>query len=284
MGISDGRRIVTYATLMVHLELGHLNGGLLQIAGDLAERFHAGVIGIAACQPMQIAYGDGYVPGDFIEQDREEIEREIKTAEAEFRSALQTRVGTLEWRSTAMFASLADYLAREARSADLLITGVASPALLDASRRVNTGDLVMQVGRPVLIVPAAAAKVKLERVVIGWTDTRETRRAALDALPLLKKVAHVTVVEIAAEEQLASARTRLEDVVGWLKRHGVVAKSLLSPATGDDATRLNAIAQEQGADVIVAGAYGHSRLREWVLGGVTRDLLLRADRCSLVSH
>lgn len=277
---------MTYATLMVHLELGHSNAGLLQITGDLAERFHAGVIGIAACQPMQIVYGagEGYVSGDLIEQDREQTEKEIKEAEAEFRSALQTRVETLEWRSTVMFAPLSDYLAREARSADLVITGVASGALLDASRRVNTGDLVMQVGRPVLIVPAAADKLKLERVVVGWKDTRETRRVAFDALPLLKKAAHVAVVEIAAEEELAAARTRLEDVVGWLKRHGVVADSLASPSTGDDVTRLNAIVQEQGADVIVAGAYGHSRLREWVLGGVTRDLLLRADRCSLVSH
>jgi nucleotide-binding universal stress UspA family protein len=277
---------VTYATLMVHLELGHSNAGLLKIAGDLAERFHAGLIGIAACQPMQIIYGagDGYVSADLIEQDRKEIEREIREAEAEFRSALQTRVGTLEWRSTAVFAPLSDYLAREARSADLVITGVGSSALLDASRRVNTGDLIMQVGRPVLIVPAAADKVKLERLVIAWKDTRESRRAAFDALPLLKKAAHVAVVEIAAEEELAAARAHLGDVVGWLKRHDIVAESLASPSTGDDVTRLNAIVQEQGADVIVAGAYGHSRLREWALGGVTRDLLLRADRCSLVSH
>jgi len=94
----------------------------------------------------------------------------------------------------------------------------------------------------------------------------------------------VTVVEIAAEEDLAAARTHLEDVVAWLKRHGIVAKSLAWPSKGDDASRLNAIAQELRADLIVAVAYGHSRLREWVLGGVTRDLLLCADRCSLVAH
>jgi nucleotide-binding universal stress UspA family protein len=269
---------------MVHLELGVSNAALLEIAGDLAERFHAGLIGIAACQPMQI-YGEGYVSGDLIEQDREQTEKEFKEAEAEFRSALQTRVGALEWRSAMMFSPLSAYLAGEARSADLVIAGVASGALLDASRRVNTGDLVIQVGRPVLIVPTAADKLKLERVVVGWKDTREARRAASDALPLLKKAAHVAVVEIAAEEDLAAGRTHLEDVVGWLKRHGVVAVSLAAPSTGDDATQLNAIAEEQGADVIVAGAYGHSRLREWVLGGVTRDLLLRAKaRCSLVSH
>ncbi len=275
---------MTYGTLMVHLELGRSNANLLQIAGDLAERFHASVIGIAACQPMQIVYGDGFISGDIYEQDRQELDKEMKAAEAEFRSALQTRAVTLEWRSTVMFTLLSDYIAREARSADLVITGIASGDLFDSSRSVNTGDLVMRAGRPVLVVPAAAGKVKLDRVVVGWKDTRESRRAVSDALPLLKGASHVAVVEIAVEDELAAARTQIEDVAGWLNRHGIKAECLTSPSTGDDATALYAVAQDQGADVIVAGAYGHSRLREWALGGVTRDLLLRANWCSLLSH
>jgi nucleotide-binding universal stress UspA family protein len=106
----------------------------------------------------------------------------------------------------------------------------------------------------------------------------------LDALPLLKEAAHVTVVEIAAEEELAAAHIRLVNVIGWLKRHGIVAESLTSASTGDDASRLCEIAERLAADVIVAGAYGHSRMREWMLGGVTHDLLLRAKLCSFVSH
>ena len=275
---------MTYGTLMVHLELGRSNAGLLQITGDLAERFHASVIGIAACQPMQIVYGDGFISGDIYEQDRQELDKEMKAAEAEFRSALQTRAVTLEWRSTVMFTLLSDYLAREARSADLIITGIASGDLFDSSRSVSTGDLVMRAGRPVLVVPSAASKVKLDRVVVGWKDTREARRAVSDALPLLKGASHVAVVEIAVEAELAAARTQIEDVAGWLHRHGIKAECLTSPSTGDDATALYAVAQDQGADLIVAGAYGHSRLREWALGGVTRDLLLRANWCSLLSH
>jgi nucleotide-binding universal stress UspA family protein len=275
---------VTYATLMVHLQLGQSNAGLLRIAGDLAERFQAAVIGIAACQPMQI-YGEGYVPADIIDQDREEIDKEMKAAEAEFRAALGSRIGDLAWRATVAFTSLADYLAQEARCADLLVTGVdRNASLFDASRHVAMGDLVMQIGRPVLVVPAAASKLAFDRIVLGWKDTRETRRAACDALPLLKRAGHVAVVAIAPPEEMTAARAQLEDVVGWLARHGVAAEALASPSTGDDAAELNEIADEQGADLIVAGAYGHSRLREWVLGGVTRDLLLRADRSSLVSH
>jgi len=276
---------VTYVTLMVHLTLGSSNAGVLQIAGDLAERFHANVIGIAACQPIQVIYGDGEVAGDIVELDRQELEKEIKAAEAEFRSALHTRIGNLEWRSTVTLGPLSDYLAHEARSADLVISGVdLARSMFDASRHVNMSDLVMQVGRPTLVVPPSVGKLEFERVIVGWKETREARRAALDALPFLKQAAHVAVVEIADEKQLTTARTHLEDVVCWLKKHGIVAEAIAAPSSGDDAAHLNAIAREQGADLIVAGAYGHSRLREWVLGGMTRELLLRADRCALLSH
>jgi|SRR5476651_1200005 nucleotide-binding universal stress UspA family protein len=146
------------------------------------------------------------------------------------------------------------------------------------------GALVLQAGRPVLIVPGTIDKLVLGHVIVAWKDTRETRRAALDALPLLKMAARVTVVEVAAEGDLESARLHLEDVVVWLKRHDIAAALLVSASNGDDTGRLNAIAQEQNVDLIVAGAYGHSRLRELVLGGVTHDLLLCPGRCVLVSH
>lgn len=274
---------MTYTTLMAHLELGHPNTGLLRVASDLAERFDASVIGIAMCQPMQIVYSEGYVAGDLIAQDQAQREREIAAAEAEFRAALPTRAS--DWRSAVAPEPLADYLAAEARAADLIITGVDHNAsFFDHSRHVNIGDLVMHAGRPVLVVPTAATGLSFDRVLVGWKDTRETRRAIADALPLLRKAAHVTLVEVVDQEELATARDRLGDVALWLSRHGVVAEPVATAASGDDAHRLHALALEHQAGVIVAGAYGHSRVREWVFGGVTRNLLLRAGRCALVSH
>jgi len=276
---------VTYSTLMVHLDLGVSNEALLQTTVHLAGRFKANVIGIAACQPMLIAYGDGYMSGDVAEQARAETEKETNEVEAQFRAALHGKVAHVEWRSRISFMSLADYVAEEARAADLLITGpelAVSP--FDSSRRMYIGDFVMHAGRPVLIVPPTASTLDLASVVIGWKETRETRRAVVDALPLLSQAARVTVVEIAAEENMAAARAHLADVVAWLGRHDIAADSLAAPSAGDDAVRLDTIAQEKGAGLLVAGAYGHNRLREWVLGGVTRDLLLRPGRCSLVSH
>lgn len=275
---------MTYTTLLVHLELGRANTGLLKIAAELAERFQASVIGVAAAQPLQMTFGDGYAAGDVYERDRDELDDQVKAAELEFRTALVPHVSSIEWRSSQTYAYPADYLAKEARGADLIVTGVATGDFLDASRTVNTGDLIMQAGRPVLLVPTAATTLKLDRVLIGWKDTRETRRAVSDALPLLKHATAVSVVEIMTNDDLGNACKRVDNVVAWLAHHGVKAEGLACLSTGDDAVALYELGQESGADVIVAGAYGHSRFREWVLGGVTRDLLLSANRCALVSH
>jgi nucleotide-binding universal stress UspA family protein len=276
-------RIGRVTTLMVCLQLGHSNAALLKTVGDIAERFRATVIGIVACQPMRSLYTDCYVPADLIEQEHEEIKKNAKAAESEFRTALQARGHDMQFRSMMVLDPLCEYIANEARSADLVITNMNRGSLFD-QRDVNVGDLVMRVGRPVLIVPPTLDALKFDRVVVGWKDTREARRAVVDALPFLKEVARVSIVEIADANGMAEARQRLEDVDEWFKHHGVVADVFAKPAGDGGPAQLNAIAAEQKADLIVAGAYGHSRLREWAFGGVTRDILLHADRCSLVSH
>lgn len=276
---------MSFPTLMAHLELGRPNTGVLKVVGDLAGRLGAQVIGVVACQPVQMLYGDGFLAGEVIEQDRAEINDEIKAAEAEFQAALHGRANGLEWRSLVTFAPLCDFFAREARCADLIVTAPGLPAaLFDTARHVDIGDLVMQAGRPVLVAPSEVEGLSLKQALIGWKDTRETRRAVADAMPLLRMARSVTVVEVVHESEREAARNRMADVARWLKQHGVEAEAQAVSLRGEDASRLNGIATELGADLIVAGAYGHSRMREWVLGGVTQDLLLRADRCALLSH
>lgn len=273
---------MTYSTLMVHLELGRSNAVILQAAVDFARRFDSEVIGIAGCQ-MQVYFAEGDGGGD-VEQEQKEIDEEIKVAEGEFRAALSSKIEHIGWRCTSALGPVTEFLALEARAADLVLTGVARGDAFDSSRAVNPGDLVLRVGRPVLIVPLAARELRLDHVLVGWRDTRESRRAIADALPLLKQSVRVTLGTIAPEEDLGLAREGLADVARWLARHGVAAEQVVSPTIGDDANALWALAQDLGADLVVAGAYGHSRLREWVLGGVTKNLLLSKDRYSLVSH
>ena len=104
------------------------------------------------------------------------------------------------------------------------------------------------------------------------------------ALPLLARARHVQLLEIADEGDHKAAQLRLDDLVTWLARHQVVAQTSVVLGNPDNSDQLGSIANELGADLVVAGAYGHSRLREWVLGGVTRNLLQGEQRCSLLSH
>jgi nucleotide-binding universal stress UspA family protein len=280
---------VSYGTLLVHLQIGCLNSGLLNIARDLSQRYDSRVIGIAAGRPLDFGATDGfaggmvYISGEAIQQDRDELDREIAAAEAEFHVALSGRVSAIEWRSSVTYEALSDCLVRQARSADLILSNMSSPGS-DPSRRVDTGDLVMRSGRPLLIVPRTLTSLDLDHVLVAWKDTREARRAVADALPLLKQAAHVTVHEVSIEDDLVSAHAQVDDVRAWLARHGIVAETSVSMCRRGDAAYLDAIATELSADVIVAGVYGHNRMHEWVFGGVTRDLLLVENRCALVSH
>lgn len=274
---------MTFSTLMVHLEAGRPNTGLLEVAAGLARRLRAGVVGVTACMPMQILYDTNFMSGEVIEEDRDRIIEDVTRAEAEFRRALAPHAEILGWRSTVGLITLVDFVAREARCADLVLTA-GGDGRRDATRKLDLGALVMQAGRPVLVVPEGRASLSLDRVLLCSRDTPESRRAASDALPLLKLAGHVSVVEVAARDELPEARLHVRDVADWLARHGVSAQGHDVLSTGNDAGRLCALAEEQGADLLVAGAYGHARLREWALGGVTRDVLLRGACCALVSH
>lgn len=274
-----------YKTILVHLELGRSNEGLLAIAGSLADRLHADVIGVAACQPIQILYDEAYVSGEIYEEDRKEIKKQTEAAEQQFRKTFSGRAKILDWRTTVCYSPLCDYIADQARAADLVITGTdIGGSMFDSTRRVNIADLVMQAGRPVLIVPSDRTSLELGHIVVGWKGTRESRLAIMEALPLLKLAGQVTVVEIAPTKEVAEDKHYVGDVVAWLKRHGVEATATVIPAKGEDGERLASFAAEKGADLIVAGAYGHSRVKEWALGGVTEDFLLRPNRCVLVAH
>jgi nucleotide-binding universal stress UspA family protein len=273
---------MTYATLMVHLELEHPNDARLQIAGDLANRFDAKLIGIAACDPQPSYYVHGSFARGLVAHERAEIEKRMADTQARFRAATEGRAREIEWRGA--LERPTDYVAREARAADLVITGVnRDGVLLDPLRRLDPSDFVMQVGRPVIVVPPEAEYLRLKNVTVAWKDTREARRAVYDALPLLRQAKEVSVLEVVeGEADRSAARRRVDDVAAWLGRHDVTAFGDVLHAT-DEADLFDKISQAE-ADLVVAGAYGHNRLREWVFGGVTRNLLTRSQRCSFVAH
>jgi nucleotide-binding universal stress UspA family protein len=282
---------MTYASLMVHLNLGRSNQNLLKITKTLAQRFDARVIGLAGGHPSQRVYVDGYAGSDVFAMETAEIDEFLAQAKAGFydefgpeSASCTTEPHRAEWRSTNRYEFLSEFAACQARCADLVIKASLPPESSGESVAANTADLVLRAGRPVLLVPGEVEDARFDWVLVAWKDTREARRAIADALPLLKLARHVRVVEIAPHNELAYAQARLDDVVAWLKTHGVAAQAQPTLLNPDNNDQLGSIADECGAQLVVAGAYGHSRLREWVLGGVTRSLLQGSQRCCLLSH
>jgi nucleotide-binding universal stress UspA family protein len=277
--------LMTYKTVMVGLALGQPNDGRLEIAAQLAERFGARVIGIAAAEfSPPLYFTEGEPAQRLIDQGWAAVKNRLAELESDFRAAMQNRVTEVEWRCAEDFPTR--YIVRQARACDIIVAGEAARgALADPFVQVDPNDLVMQVGRPLLVVPESCNWLDLRSVLVAWKDTAEARRAVSDALPLLRKSTEVTVAEIIEEEaDRMAALSRVGDVVSWLSRHGVMAREQVPEQCGDAATQLERIASNVGAGVVIAGAYGHSRLSEWILGGVTRRLVNPLKRCSLLSH
>ena len=205
--------------------------------------------------------------------------------EAQFLGAARGRARSVEWRSAIDFP--ARYLLQQARCADIIVSGGPSDAFSDPFVLASPKDLVMQAGRPLLVVPDTASWLDLRSMLVAWKDTTEARRAIADSLPLLRKAGDVTVAEIVeADDSRPAALSRVRDVVAWLSRHGVVARELVPEKNGgrDAAAQLDEIAADVGAGVVVAGAYGHSRVRELILGGMTQHLITQTARSVLLSH
>jgi nucleotide-binding universal stress UspA family protein len=148
------------------------------------------------------------------------------------------------------------------------------------------GALVLQAGRPVLVVPTEADKLDLTCALVAWKDTREARRAVVDALPLLKRAGAVVVAEVCYHSDAAAAKGRLDDVAAHLLRHGVRASTTVCVEDTDvrATDQFLDLADQHNAGLIVAGAYGRSRFQEWLFGGFTRELLTQTKRAVLLSH
>jgi nucleotide-binding universal stress UspA family protein len=275
---------MTYATAMVGLAVDQPNEALLEVSGQLAAQLSARVIGITAAMfspPMYFL--DGGTSQQLIEEGEAAIARRMGELESQFRAAMHGRVKDIEWRSAMELP--ARYVAREARAADLVIVGGDGNAILDPFAIAGPSDLVLQAARPLLVVPQSVKWLDLRSALVAWKDCPEARRAVADALPLLAKAKEVTVAGIAEEEgSQAAVRRQIEDVVNWLSRHGVLARSQVPAQCGKTVQQLDRIAADTGAGVVVAGAYGRSRFREWVLGGVTQHLISQTARCALLSR
>ena len=275
---------MSFKTLLVHVEAEPASDPRLDLAIDLANQFDAKLIGVGVDIDDPLAsYSAAYEAGPLIVAQIEAVQADLKQAEVKFRRAVTGLRHGSDWRVAMRFP--VSGIAAEACAADLVITSRGAAAVHD--RAAWPGGLILQAGRPVLVAPPETAEIKASRVLVAWRDTREARRAVADAMPFLRRASKVYLVEICDNKAaLPAATARLEDVAGYLVRHGItaIASAHIAERGAEAAAQFLDIAELEKVDLMVAGAFGHSRFQEWVFGGFTRALLEQTARAVLFSH
>jgi Universal stress protein UspA and related nucleotide-binding proteins len=271
-----------YNTIMVQLDIDMRVMPRLTFAWEIARRFEADLVAFCAAEPRLLVPGDvdGTASTDVVMRQVAEIEERLEAVKSEFDSFMQDN-NRASWRG--LVGEPTRMLALHARAADLVIVGTSNSGS-SRLRTVDSGELILSAGRPVLFANGDYRPVTAENVLIAWKDTREARRAIVDAMPFLVDAREVLVATINEGDKVA-ARESAADVVRFLMKHGVKARSdVLDVGRSDTAEALLQVAVEIGADLIVSGGYGHSRLREWVFGGVTRTLFKDSSVNKLASN
>ncbi|MCC6921289.1 MAG: universal stress protein [Alphaproteobacteria bacterium] len=273
------------SAVLVHLDDGPDARARCELAITIADRFGARLIGAAAAQPIipvYAPYGEGLIAlqPEIAEAARAQIERTVNDAKAVFDEVVGKRAD-IEWRASSGRRG-EDFIVEQSRAANLIVVGRRGPnEAPDPVLGISPPDILMAAGRPVLITPPQIRGLAAARVLVAWKDSREARRALSDAMPFLRAAQDVFVASVGPEASPGS----VQDVVAALKRADVPARALVEDiGRNPPGEALVEIARRAGADLIVAGAFGHSRTREWIFGGVTRDLLNRAPMCCLLSH
>lgn len=268
-------------SILVNIDVAATDSPALKYAIGLAERFDASLIGVAADQP-NIAYSgfDGGAAVDVYALERDEVEVQLRRAEEAFQALVPSSIKR-QWRG--YVSGRTGALVESARLADVVVTTMATTSTFHYQQVTDLGTLVLSSGRPVIDVATAGGNATFDKICIGWKDTREARRAVADALPLMKLAIEVSAVTV-TEGDYAAERASLDDLLSWLAAHGVKARAdvLNNPEHYDDVLETNALTQN--ADLLVIGGYGHSRMREWLFGGVTRSVLSANTLNRLISN
>jgi nucleotide-binding universal stress UspA family protein len=269
-------------SLLVYLEADREQTNLVRIAADIAAQHGSSITGLSALgiRPPFVANGIAVDVGGEAEIDQMKLS--LATREAWFRHVAKEKGRSVEWRSG--FESPTQRLIHDAACADLVIMS-AVREIGDVYRRPDIGEVILRAGRPILVVPDSADTLKADRVVLGWKNTREARRVLLDAMPFLARASEVTIVEICEHADSEAALAEAAAVRRYLDKHQIKGSyEFIARPTGPVGQQLVAIAHQIKADLIVSGAYGHTRLGEWIFGGATHELLSGSDVCCLMSH
>lgn len=281
---------MAYRSILVHLDPGRLANGRVATAAALALQQDAHLIGLAptgwTLMPTASLPGTGLAA--YEDAALEELRRQAQLCAASFEEQVR-RLGVTSHESRVEEGDVGRAVALAARYCDLTVVSQTDPdAVPLGGSLLIPQDVLMQSGRPLLVLPYVGtwSIAPAARILVAWNASREATRAVHDALPMLKRARNVDVVvfESPSEVDIAHGRLPGADIALWLTRHGVTVNVQHVPVKVAAGEALLSHAADIGADLIVAGGYGHSRLREAVLGGVTRTLLRSSPVPVLLSH
>ncbi len=267
--------------ILVHASEDSHNAQRLDVAIGLAQRHEARLTALYALHyPELPGFVAAQIGGDLIAQTRAQFYERARDVESAFNETVARHGVTAEWRRVE--GEPIGLLATHGQYADLVVVSQPDEDV-EAGEGALPDELVMACGRPVLVVPRIAPQATMGKtVMVAWNSSREATRAVHDALPILQKADTVIVQSVNPpdEDHIAGA-----DIATHLAHHGlkVDVRRSLTPEIDVADELLNAVS-DAGADLIVMGAYGHSRVRELVLGGVTRDLLRHMTVPIVMSH
>ena len=285
-----------FKDILVALDSAPAARGRIELAAALAERFGAHLIGLHAALAAEAPRRRGYF--DYFDHSlldplyreyREKIEAEAERARALFEEIASRHGVSAEWRTASGYPS--EVTALNGRYVDLIVLGQLDPDDPQAMLfRPLPEEVALGVGRPILVVPYAGSWEEIgRRVLVGWDASREATRAVNDAMPLLAGAQTVTILAVDPADGSAGPAGHGEvpgaDIALHLARHGVAATTEATVSAGIGAgNALLSRASDLEADLLVMGAYGHSRVRELLLGGATRTVLESMTLPVLMAH
>ncbi|MDN6887793.1 universal stress protein [Variovorax sp. CAN2819] len=280
---------MTLSTISVHLDHTECCEVRTRLAARLARLHGSHLMGIV---PTWAPAGTGPAPRGSGDLDRTIVEaslylrRRAETVAHVFHSRIRPAASSSDARL--VDGDPVQAVVHHGRASDLIVVGQAdeAAAVCEAANRLPE-DVMLNAGRPVLIVPSAVrlASASLDRILVAWDGSREAAMSLRGAMPLLRVATHVTLLSLRREPAAASpSAPDPEDLSGWLLRHGVQAsvERLATPLRIPNA--LLDRAEVLASDLIVMGGYGHARVQQQLLGGVTREVLMRSGVPLLMAH